>query len=98
VSISEFEQLLEAMLPKQGRAMLTLTEAPLERADMLRLLERSIVIGNRRGAPLSEIHLPVEQYHGLSDRFWHVPVEDSTNEGVIRLVFESAPVDDDIAA
>lgn len=88
VSISDFERLLEALIPARGRATLTLTEAPDSAGDLIRLLERAIATGNRRGAPLAQIDLPVDTFETLGTSFWHVPIEDSSRDGVVRLVFE----------
>ena len=46
------------------------------------------MLGNRRGAPLAEIQAPLEAFPDLAGAFWHVPIEDSSREGVVRLSFE----------
>jgi hypothetical protein len=88
MSPSEFERLVEAVIPVAGRTSLTLTETPATVDDLLSLLERALVIGNRRGAPLHEIHAPLADLPDCASTFWHVPIEDSSREGVVRLVFE----------
>jgi hypothetical protein len=88
MSPSEFERLVEAVIPVAGRSSLTLTETPANLDDLIRLLECAIVVGNRRGAPLHEIHAPLADLPNCALSFWHVPIEDSSREGVVRLVFE----------
>ena len=88
MSPAQFERLVEALIPRAGRASLTLTEWPASAGELLRLLERAVVIGNRRGAPLAEIHAPLVDFPDCASSFWHVPIEDSSREGVVRLVFE----------
>ena len=88
MTISDFERLLEKLIPQDGRTTQTLTEAPASSAELGRLLERALVVGNRRGAPLVEIHAPISDYPDCPSSFWHVPIEDSTREGVVRLAFE----------
>ena len=88
MSPAEFERLVEAVIPVSGRTSLTLTETPATVEDLLHLLERALVIGNRRGAPLAEIHAPLADLPQCASSFWHVPIEDSSRDGVVRLVFE----------
>jgi hypothetical protein len=98
VSISEFERLLEALIPLTGRTTLTLTQTP-ESADcLIRLLEKAIATGNRRGAPLSQIDLPVDSFETFGSSFWHVPVEDSSRDGVVRLTFEAQSLSSETTA
>jgi hypothetical protein len=88
MSLSEFDRLIEALIPVSGRASVTLTQTPASLDDLMRLLERAVVIGNRRGAPLAEICAPLVEFPDCAPSFFHVPIEDSSNEGVVRLVFE----------
>ena len=71
-----------------GRTTLTLTETPENVDELMRLLERAVIVGNRRGAPLAEIHAPFADYPTLAPCYWHVPIEDSSRDGVVRLSFE----------
>jgi len=86
----EFERLVEAVIPVSGRTSLTLTETPSNVGELMRLLERAVVVGNRRGAPLIEIQAPFAELPDCSDRFFHVPIADSSRDGVVRLTFERA--------
>ena len=47
MSISDFERLLETLIRRDGRTTLTLTETPESADELLRLLERAVVVGNR---------------------------------------------------
>ncbi len=88
MSLSEFERLLETLVTGNARAMLTLTETPESADELLHMLERAVTVGNRRGAPLVEIHAPIADFPDCAPTFWHVPIDDSSREGVVRLVFE----------
>lgn len=94
MSLSELERLLEKLIPGEGRKTLTLTETPADGDQLVRLLERAVVVGNRRGAPLVEIHAPIADYPDCPSSFWHVPIEDSSREGVVRLAFERVALPD----
>lgn len=88
LSPPEFDRLVEAAIPVSGRSIVTLTETPATVGELFRMLERAIIVGNRRGAPLVEIHAPLVSFPDCAGLFWHVPVEDSSRDGVVRLVFE----------
>ena len=85
---ADVDNLLEAAIPSFGRATLTLGETPANARELLRLFERALVVGNRRGAPLAEIQAPLASFPDLAGAFWHVPIEDSSRDGVVRLSFE----------
>lgn len=88
MTAADVETLLEAAIPSFGRTTLTLAQTPGDATELLRLLERALVLGNRRGAPLAEIHAPLADLPQCASSFWHVPIEDSSRDGVVRLVFE----------
>lgn len=88
MTLSELERLLETLIRQDGRSTLTLTEIPASVGELVRVLERAVAVGNRRGAPLTEIHAPIVEYPDCATSFWHVPIEDSSRDGVVRLVFE----------
>ena len=67
---------------------LTLTDVPGSEDGLIQLLERAIVSGNRSSTRLTEIYLPMQQYPAMGSQFWHVPVEDTGQSNVLRLVFE----------
>ena len=85
---SDVDNLLEAAIPSFGRTTLTLAETPTNARELLRLFERALVVGNRRGAPLAEIQAPLASFPDLAGAFWHIPIEDSSRDGVVRLSFE----------
>lgn len=88
MTLAEVDTLLEAAIPSFGRTTLTLAKAPGDARELVRLFERALVLGNRRGAPLAEIQAPLGVFPELAGAFWHVPVEDSGRDGVVRLSFE----------
>ena len=94
MSLSELERLLEKLIPGDGRKMITLTETPADGGELVRLLERAVVVVNRRGAPLVVIHAPLAEFPDCPSSFWHVPIEDSSREGVVRLAFERVVLPD----
>ncbi|MFO1116369.1 MAG: hypothetical protein U1E28_11835 [Beijerinckiaceae bacterium] len=98
MSLSEFEGLLAAAMPIRHRTAITLTELPADETSLFGLLDRAIVAGNRHNAPLAEVHAPVELYRTLATSYWHVPIEDSGREGVVRLVFAASEAAGDLAA
>ncbi|MFO1135148.1 MAG: hypothetical protein U1E30_08190 [Rhodoblastus sp.] len=85
---ADVDKLLEAAIPSFGRTTLTLAQAPANERELLRLFERALVLGNRRGAPLAEIQVPLASFPDLAGAFWHIPIEDSSRDGVVRLSFE----------
>ena len=85
---ADFDTLLEAAIPTFGRTTLTLAETPSDTRALLRLFERALVLGNRRGAPLAEIQAPLASFPDLAGAFWHIPIEDSSRDGLVRLSFE----------
>lgn len=89
MSIFEFERLLEAAMPSSGRTAITLTEIPANESELTGLLDRAIMTGNRRAAPLTEIHLPLGQFRNFGTSFWRLPIEDTGPDGVVRLVFDA---------
>jgi hypothetical protein len=89
MSMSEFERLLAALIPGRGRTAITLTEPPEDEPALLRLFDQALATGNNRQAPLANIHAPLNLYPNLGNMFWHVPIEDSSSEGVVRLMFDA---------
>lgn len=88
MSMVDFERMLNAVLPATGKTSLTLTDVPGSEDSLVQLLEKAIVSGNQRHSRLTEIYLPVQQYPAMGSQFWHVPVEDTGQSNVLRLVFE----------
>jgi hypothetical protein len=89
MSMTDFERMLSAVLPATGRTSLTLTDVPRGDDRLTQLLEKAIVLGNRTSSRLTEIYLPMREYPGMGTSFWHVPVQDSGSQDVLRLVFEN---------
>ena len=90
MSMPEFERLLSALIPGRERTAVTLTEPPADENTLMRLFDKALVLGNGLDAPLSAIKAPMSLYPTLGDTFWHVPIEDSGAEGVVRLEFEAS--------
>lgn len=88
MSMMDFERMLNAVLPATGKTSLTLTDVPGSEDSLVQLLERAIISGNRSSTRLTEIYLPMQQYPAMGSQFWHVPVEDTGQSNVLRLVFE----------
>jgi hypothetical protein len=89
MSMTDFERMLSAVLPATGRTSLTLTEFPRGDDSLTQILEKAIQLGNRRSSRLTEIYLPMREYPSMGASFWHVPVQDSGTQDVVRLVFEN---------
>lgn len=88
MSMTDFERMLSAVLPATGRTSLTLTDVPSCEDRMTQLLEKAIILGNSARTRLTEIYLPMRQYPEMGASFWHVPVQDTGSQEVVRLVFE----------
>ena len=85
----DFERMLSAVLPASGRTSLTLTDVPQGDDSLTQLLEKAILLGNRTSSRLTEIYLPMREFPTMGSSFWHVPVQDSGAQDVLRLVFEN---------
>ena len=53
------------------------------------MLERAMMRGMRERAQLTQIHVPFERFPFMDSKFWHIPVEDSGDTGVLRFFFET---------
>ena len=89
MSMSDFERMLAAVLPARGKTSLTLTDVPRGDDSLTEMLEKAIVCGNRAATRLTEIYLPMREYPSMGGSFWHVPVQDTGSQDVLRLVFEN---------
>ena len=89
MSMTDFERMLSAVLPATGRTSLTLTDVPRGDDSLTQLLEKAIVLGNRTCSRLTEIYLPMRDFPSMGASFWHVPVQDTGSQDVLRLVFEN---------
>ena len=84
-----FEQIFDRALPIANNVMLTVTQAPEREQDLLEMLERAMMRGMRERAQLTQIHVPFERFPFMDLKFWHIPVEDSGDTGVLRFFFET---------
>ena len=74
-----------------NRVAFVVTEVPETDDTMTRLLDGAIAAASRHRTPLVEIQLCMDRYPTFGDSYWHVPVTDSGQPDVVRLVFEPAP-------
>ena len=89
MTISEFERLLEAAMPESGRTGITLTNPPGDEISLCDLVDRALAVGDRRAAPLAEIHLPFTQFAGFRPSKSDLPLTDTGLDGVVRFIFEA---------
>jgi hypothetical protein len=89
MAVVNFEQVFDRASKLANHTMLTVTQAPEHEQELLGLLERALMRGLRNNAQLTEIHLPFERFPFMDSKFWHVPVEDSGDAGVLRFFFET---------
>ena len=89
MSMTNFERMLAAVLPATGKTSLTLTDMPRGDDSLTQILEKAIVLGNRTSSRRTEIYLPMREFPSMGASFWHVPVQDSGSQDVLRLVFEN---------
>lgn len=87
MSVPEFERMLGAVLPSICKTSVTLTEVP-DGAGLLSMLQRAVAFGDRRRTPLTGVQLPLALFPELSAGVGSVPVIDSGDAGVVRLIFE----------
>lgn len=88
MTMSDLDRLLNATLVgTKDRISVTVTEVPEHEIDLLRLLDKAIEIATAKRSPLTEIQLPMSRFPAVGSHFWHVPVTDSGENGVLRLVY-----------
>jgi hypothetical protein len=86
---ADFEHYFDKSYALASNTILTVTEAPESAEQLLRLLEGAMLGGFGHQAPLTQIHLPMERFPFMDSKFWHVPVEDSGKNDVLRFFFET---------
>jgi hypothetical protein len=89
MTISEFERLLEAAMPKSGRTGITLTDPPDDQIALCDLVDRALAVGERRAAPLAEVHLPFSRFSVFCSSKSDLPLTDTGIDGVVRFIFEA---------
>jgi ABC-type proline/glycine betaine transport system permease subunit len=89
MSLPELERMLSAMLPCAGATAVTLTQLPERREALAGILDKAIGCAQNRRARLARIDLPRSEYPEMGATFRSVPVADSGDAGVLRLIFES---------
>ncbi len=89
--LSDLMKTLDASLSSaSNRLSFVVTELPRSDDQMVRLLDGAISAANRHGMPLVEIQLCMDRFPAMGAAFWHVPVADSGDPEIIRLVFDPA--------
>ena len=87
--LSDLMKTLDASLASaSNRLSFVVTELPQSEDHMSRLLDGAILAANRHRTPLVEIQLSMSRFPVMGTTYWHVPVSDSGDPDVIRLVFE----------
>ncbi len=88
----DLDRLLRATLPgHNGRMSVSLTDLPGHLLGLQDLLTKAADMADLQGAPLIEIHLPVQRYPQIGLSFRDVPVRDCGRSGVLRFIYESEP-------
>lgn len=89
--VSELMQTLDVTLQSaNNRLSFVVTEVPTAEDHMARLLDGAISAARKHGTPLVEIQLAMEEFPSMGAQYWHVPVTDSGDRNIVRLVFEPA--------
>ncbi len=87
--LSDLMKTLDASLASaSNRLSFVVTELPQSDDHMERLLDGAILAANRHRTPLVEIQLSMSRFPVMGAAYWHVPVSDSGDPDVIRLVFD----------
>ncbi|MCP8940218.1 hypothetical protein NK718_16960 [Alsobacter sp. SYSU M60028] len=87
--VSELMQTLELSLQTaNSRLSFVVTEPPSAEDHMTLLLDGALSAARRHNTPLVEIQLAMEQFPSMGPQYWHVPVTESGDRNIVRLVFE----------
>jgi hypothetical protein len=87
--LSDLMKTLDTSLASaSNRLSFVVTELPKSDDHMARLLDGAILAANRHRTPLVEIQLSMSRFPVMGATYWHVPVSDSGDPDVIRLVFD----------
>lgn len=89
MAVRNIEQLFDRASILANRTMLTVAEAPEHEDELLGLLESALMRGFSNHVQLTEIHIPFERFPFMDLKFWHIPVEDSGDAGVLRFFFDT---------
>ncbi len=89
MQLGDLNRLLDVALNRvENRISLTVTEPPEGELHLRRLLSSAIRAGERHRSTLSEIQVCREAFPMLGHYFLDVPVTDSGDPGVLRLVYD----------
>jgi len=84
---SQCEQVFDRAFSLTIRTTLTVAAPPERHEALLDLLDRAMARGLRHNLRLYEIHVPFQRFPLMDSKFWHVPVEDSGDPQILRLLF-----------
>ncbi|MDO9441045.1 MAG: hypothetical protein Q7T73_09160 [Beijerinckiaceae bacterium] len=88
MTMSDLDRLLNAtLLGTSDRISVTVTDVPDLEVDLRELLDKALEMATRKRTVLSEIQLPMSRFPAVGAQYWHVPVTDSGNHGVVRLIY-----------
>ena len=88
MTMSDLDRLLNATLLGSGsRISVTVTEVPEHEIQLMDLLDKAIELACRKQTALTEIQLPMSRFPSVGAEYWHVPVRDSGDQGVLRLIY-----------
>jgi hypothetical protein len=88
MTMSDLDRLLNAtLLGTNDRISVTVTDIPEHEIQLLDLLDKALEMATRKRTVLSEIQLPMARFPSVGAQYWHVPVTDSGDNGVVRLVY-----------
>ena len=77
-----------ALRDLESSISLTLTSVSEDSVDLSKLLNTALAAGRRHGAQLIEIQLAIRDFPHFEKRFRNVPISDSGDSDVLRLLFE----------
>jgi hypothetical protein len=89
MELGDLNRLLNVALDGiENRVSLTVTEPPEGEISLRRMLWSALHAGQRHGSILSEIQVSRTAFPTLGANFIDVPVRDSGDPGVLRLIYE----------
>jgi hypothetical protein len=87
--LNDLMKTLDASLASaSNRLSFVVTELPQSDEHMARLLDGAILAAHRHRMPLVEIQIGMARFPAMGATYWHVPVSDSGDPDLIRLVFD----------
>jgi hypothetical protein len=97
-SLSELRRVFEAATANIDKVSFTITAVPETREDLVAVLAVARAAGQRSGAALRRIELPMHATQSFGGNFGDIPVTDAAGSDVLRLFFEREAAKLDAAA